>query len=433
MKVGQRVFVFSAKYSPTPEAMTVNAEAFIRSVKITYDATVNPTYTKDIFLKPIRNFGMLEHTVVGQEYLITHRHDFQSLTGQYPKVETAKPDNSRLSSGRDSECYLLRLSDFTLAQRVVFKRQLYDVQLHNGSMTSIEAESIGGNRGHITYYLHKHNIDAIQESKRIRIPMANLKRGEQHDMPPRYDAVNDRVHLVSQVDEIVPRNSPSRVPKKVHLIRQVDMKSGETKPPIELFGFLLDYALSHDGKQLYVHALDNLGQSFPDPTNRFISPERGIIVINTETWKITDTYKEDARKIQHIAFHPLDDGSMLVVRVLAGPTQPRDADITMQCIRPSGRVDAISFDRSAVTLPFLQAKPELKVELSSDRRFGILGPLQHGELVRFRLDLETRTATATDATQVPALRKEFFILPDDKRVILTPGTVAHALSAIDHD
>ena len=432
LQVASRVFVFAASHLKSFKPKSTDMEAFINSVTISFDPKTPSPRTKDIFLKKLASIDSFKQATVGENSLLTCSSWGQELRGTYDPSGRINPANNEKNSGRGTNCRLYKLPDLTVEQQVTLKYDVYDLQIRDEIITTIEAEIVGSIRGTINYYLHTHEKSNIAESTRVQIPVANLKHGDQKDSAPHYDRPTDRVYMVSEYAE----KFPTRIPFSfnVQALRQIDMTGGETKNPIFFFGTIHDYKLSSDGKWIYVY-IEEANAAFlrnaPGRDANTVSQE-GVVIIDADKWEITHTIRDDVNVIEGINLCPLGDNSILLAQILADPSSPGQPHIEMQHLHPDGTSEPIQIILD-YELGITSRPNRCQLSMSTDNSFGILGPLRLTGAIRFKLDLEKHVATVTDYNSLATLQKGYVILPDNKRVVATDGTICRTDSFTDRD
>ena len=435
-QVGHRVFVFSARHMSNITPIGVDIETVIDSVKIDYDNQTSPPPNKDVFLKSTTKIDAFTISASTGNRLVTFHNVFpRSFSGIYP-AEGTLPDDGYRDSGKETFGTVYNLPDLTVQMQVKFDRTIHSPQYNDGIFTSIEATQFNKRYHRMVYYLHTHDSDDIQQSKRVVIPVANLKQGDQVDGLFHYDSRNKRVYFLSSTGLSDRGNGASRDPIGVHMLRQVHLHKGEINTPILIHGTITGYQLSKDGKFIYC-TFDETPFGGPNRSEeelRRLNIQRGIVVIDAERWQIVHTFIESARLLESVVLCPVGDDVMLVAKFLNDPRmQQGNKSIEMMILHPNGKTVPIQVEPNGKMQRIYSTRYTLGMVLSSDNRFGILGPFHLSDALRFKLDLARDLATVTDYAVDTGLDGKLILLPGDERVILPNGKVALTASFSDRD
>ena len=404
---------------------------FIDSIRFNIDGNPAPNNggRPPVAQAPKKEFQDFDSIAMLPDRLITMAGKSQVLSTLYRRSRPGvdRPEGQPIRGIVRSTGQLHALPDLKPIRNVTVNWIVEDLQATDkGNLLSIECQQLTDG---CAFYLHKHDPDDLTQTTRTRIPdKAYFTLGNRTERLPHFNAPTEMFTVVSSMlkSELHPEIKGI---ESTHLLRQVHLQRGETKPPIEFDGPILQYRVSPKGTWIVVE-VDQSATNGINNSRQTIAPDSGkkryLAVCDAATFKVVKTVPlPNALTHLEIAFDKPD--TALLVLTEAGDTRAKFDTIALKTLHSDGRIDAIPLEpwEEGPPVNFVGNVPFSAVRLPEEQGWmvGPIGPLMNC----LRIQIENgRAEVVQDSEPCPKgslLKLDFTLLPDGQRVLFHEGTV----------
>ena len=439
VQIGAKLYMFVVtSSSPFPFGLSdTSVSDFVESIRFNADGKELPPGDPDDFHEedrrpdiaeaPKKEFKPFDEVAALPNQLVTVTGGPQLVNTIYQRKNpnAERPEGMATPAVSQSKGQIHSLPDLKPIRDFSLDFAAQDLQATDkGELLSIESQRLLDG---CAFYLHKHDPKEFSKSTRTRIPdKAFFTLGIRYERLPHYNIPTEMFYVVSSMWKSALHPEVKGM-DSISVLRQVHMKQGEAKKPIEFNGQIQQYRVAPNGKWIVVEVDENVN-GFNSGSRLAITPESGkkryLAVCDAATFRVVKTVPlPNVLSHLEIAFDKPD--TALLILTEAGETRANTDMFVMKTLHADGRTDPIDVDPVEGQVAINSIAPFQAVRLPGDDGWiiGPVGPVMHC----LRFQIENKGAVVVEESRPCPVGNIFklkiTLTPDGKSVIFHDGTV----------